>query len=103
MELTQLGEIIATRKLSVSGSTEQEIEILIGRPLQYPKSSDYYVPYQIVGIGDEKIRYAGGIDSIQCLQLVMKMIYYDVGALNEKLELALRWQGDEAGDLGFTP
>lgn len=100
MDLYGLGEIVATRKLAI-GLREGAIEVLIGRPSPFPDSEDFFVPYQIIGIGDESIRYAGGIDSVQCIQLAMAKIGYELEAINESLGRTLRWEGDETGNLGF--
>ncbi len=98
MIINDMGDVIAERKLS---NKRKKIRILIGKPRRFPDSSDYLTPYQIVGIGNEKISYGAGIDAIQSLQLTMKMIGYDLEAINRTLDKKLKWDGDENGDLGF--
>jgi hypothetical protein len=50
---------------------------------------------------EEKIRYAGGIDAVQALQGVMKLIGADLFALNRDCGGCLKWIGDSSGSLGF--
>ena len=45
--------------------------------------------------------YAGGVDGVQSLQLVMVMIGAQVSVLNESLGGKLCWAGDVQGGLGF--
>ncbi len=59
MQLTDVGVQIATRDLQANGRT---ITVVIGRPEKFPEGEDYYCPYQITGIGNERVRYAGGLD-----------------------------------------
>jgi hypothetical protein len=96
MRLRALGPIVATRKLTdAKGRT---VRVLIGKPRRYRGGhADYYCPFQINGI-DNQIRYTGGVDAVQALQLAMKAIG------NRLLEtgLLLRWDaGLGSDDLGF--
>ena len=97
MDIVDLGEIIATRKLQIAGDPKREIKILIGKPREFADHPDYYCPYQIVGIGNEKIRYAGGVDAVQALQLAVKII--GVKLQTSKEAEKLRWL--DQTDLGF--
>jgi len=97
----EIKEIIATRILYLSENKEKKVLIIIGKPEQFPDHSDYYCPYKISGIGDEKVRYAGGIDAVQAVQLVMVMIGGELYSSIEAKTGQLRWEGDEEGDLGF--
>lgn len=104
MKLNNLGEIIAVRRLFLEGEEPASSNILVklGKPRQFADSTDYYCPYQIIGIGDENIRYAGGIDAVQALQLAFRALAIDLYiGLNREFDNRLRWEGDENGDLGF--
>jgi hypothetical protein len=104
VKIEELGDVIANRRYTVSNiESPHEIVVAIGRPRMFPDSTDFFTPYQIRGIGDEKIRYAGGIDAVQSLQLSMTMIGADLYAHSELLKEKLIWEGDENGDLGFPP
>lgn len=96
-----LGEVIASRSFQLEGSPNIELIVLIGTPQQFPDSGDFYVPYQIRGFEDEETRYVGGVDSVQCLQLVMKVIGAKLARLNALSGHAISWEGDNAGGLGF--
>lgn len=106
LKLDSVGPVMATRRVSLTDGkrTTQEITIKLGRPKRMPGAADYYCPYQIAGIGSEKIKYAAGIDAFQAIQLAMGRIGTDLWALNQECQGKLRWEGDERGDLGFpTP
>jgi len=98
-----LGEIIAKRVFRLGETSNNELTVLIGKPAQFPDSSDFYVPYQISGTGRDSVRRVGGIDAIQCLQLVMKGISAELDRINRENNGLLRWEGDESGSLGFEP
>lgn len=103
----EIGEIIATRVLRLINNepaSPNEVVVKIGRPTPFPDGRSYFCPFQITGMGDEKTRYAAGIDPVQSLQLVMIALGGYLFALHKKCEGQLRWEGDEQGDLGFpTP
>lgn len=103
MNLASVGEVIATRKLYLVHDKEsvKEILIFLGKPQPFQNSSDFYCPYQITGIGDEKVRYAGGVDEIQAIQLVLKMIGAELYTSEEAKFDKLRWLDKTDGDLGF--
>jgi hypothetical protein len=62
---TTLGDVIAVRRLELAQDPVIRIEVKIGRPVS--DGEGCYCPYQIVGIGNEKVRYAAGVDSVQVL------------------------------------
>lgn len=101
MELASIGDVIATRVLRVGDNTGTEILVQIGKPCQFADGRGYYCPYQIVGLGDTKVRYGAGIDAVQALQLVMGIIGADLYSRNRSCGGELRWEGGEGGDLGF--
>jgi len=63
MNIEDVGEIIAVRVLEYveQGKEKSFVEVAIGKPRQFPESTDYYVPYRIKGAGIEKLWYAGGV------------------------------------------
>jgi|SRR5215472_1029963 len=105
MHLEDLGDVIATRILLIDDVTgsERTVTVRIGRPQMFSEPpDDYFVPYQIAGAGSEKVRYGAGVDAVQALQLVMKMIGADLEALNREYAGAIRWEsGQSQGDFGF--
>ncbi len=102
-----LGEVIAERRLTVVGAANATVVVRLGKPrplielFEDDKNGDMYCPYLIVGVADEKIRYAAGIDAIQALQLVMLAVGAELKHIQDDDGLQLRWEGSEYGDLGF--
>lgn len=95
-EMNSLGMIIARRTLRWPEKEGKQITVLIGKPRPFPRSKrfphqDYYCPYRIVGIGDQKLRRAGGVDAVQALQLVFRAIGADLRHINKRQSSKLRW------------
>ena len=99
MELDSVGIVIATRELDLADV--KKVTVTIGRPETFSDGINFYCPYQITGIGNKRVRYAGGIDAAQALQLALKMIGADLYTSREAKARALTWEGGENGDLGF--
>jgi len=95
-----LGDIIATREFQVEGN-DKVIKVLIGKPRKTKSGEDYYCPYQIVGTGKEEVKRTFGVDAIQSLQLVMKMVGAEIYTSSEAKNGILKWDGGEKGDFGF--
>ena len=96
MKQNSLGVIIARRTLCWPGKDGRKITVLIGKPRLFPKSKrsshrDYYCPYQIVGVGDQKTRYSASVDAVQALQLVFTAIGIDIQLLNKRRSPPLKW------------
>jgi hypothetical protein len=98
MHLKNLGIQIATRMLDLDG---KQVTVVIGKPEKFPDGEDYYCPYQIVGTGDGQVRYAGGIDAVQALQLALQMIGVDLRTSQDARSGKLSWDAGSRGDLGF--
>jgi len=97
-----LGTVIAIRILTIEHDDKDcEILVEIGCPVPFPDGRDYYCPYRITGLGDGKIRGAGGIDAVQALFLTMQMIGVDLAASPEARTGGLRWVGFGPGEFGF--
>jgi len=73
---TVLGTVIAERRLRVRGQPDLQVWIRIGMPRPFPDAAqgDYYCPYQITGIGSEKVQRAGGVDALQALELALHIL-----------------------------
>lgn len=89
--------MIATRDLTLAEI--KTVKVSIGTPAPYSDGKDYYCPYQIIGIGDGKIKYTSGIDSVQALYLAMKKIGATITASSEAKSGKLKWLDNL--DLGF--
>ncbi len=91
LDLEDVGDVIATRDLEISdGST---VQVVIGQPQSFPNGQDFFCPYQITGIGNEKIRHAGGVDSLQALLLALQMISAELYTSDESRAGTLTWLG----------
>ena len=104
MDIEAIGEVIAERTLCLSAqnAADQDVVVRIGKPQRFSdEPDDYYVPYEIVGSEGTKLFYAAGVDAIQALQLVMRMIGADLLALCRDRNCTIKWIGGEDGDLGF--
>jgi hypothetical protein len=100
MEQVKLGTVIATRKLTLAGV--KTVTVRIGKPELFPDGLNWYCPYQVDGIGNGRVRRAGGIDAVQALQLALKMIGADLYTSAEARSGSLTWDaGKEQRDLGF--
>ncbi len=98
-----VGEVIAVRELSFisKAGSQDELTVSIGKPQPFPDSESYFCPFQISGVGEERIKYAAGIDAVQALQLVMAMIGADLKFLANELGGVVSWEGSDQGELGF--
>lgn len=100
MNLDNVGQVIATRTIKTKDGENYVVKI--GLPQQFPDSTDFYCPIQIdSGEREGKVSYSAGIDSVQAIQLALKHVGGLLFRVNEGCGGALRWDGDEHGDLGF--
>jgi hypothetical protein len=99
----ELGAVIAERRLRVSGRPEFDVRVRLGTPRPFPDAAygDYYCPYQIVGLGRESVRHAGGVDAIQALELAIHILPTELDALRQE-HPGLGWEDAPDGDYGFS-
>jgi hypothetical protein len=76
LKLTSVGQVIATRELDIADGSK--VLVTIGIPQPFPELTSFYCPYQIDGLGKRHVRYAGGVDAVQALELAMKCIATDL-------------------------
>jgi hypothetical protein len=103
MKPESVAEPIAIRRLHLVDNPVSEILVVLGRPLPTADSgaTEYRCPFQVVGIGDAKVRYAAGVDEFQAIELAFKLIGAILSRLNRESSGKLRWKFDESGGLGF--
>ena len=103
MMKVELGTVIAERQLRVTGRPEFKVHIRLGAPRPLPDAphGDYYCPYQIVGVGSEKVRWAGGVDAIQALELALHILPTELDALRQEYP-GLGWANVPDGEYGFS-
>jgi hypothetical protein len=104
-EIKEIRDVIAERRLYLEGQPNKPIRVVLGRPQKAPGASEgdlVLCPYQIIGIGDEKVRSAAAIDAVEALQFAMGMIGSELYfKLNRQHGGKLRWEAGKDGDLGF--
>jgi hypothetical protein len=103
MQLDSVGDVIAVRTLSIANDPARIIVVKMGKPQPLPDAlgDDHYCPFQISGVGGEKVKYAAGVDAFQSIELAFKGIGAALAVLNGNHGGQLRWEGNEHGDLGF--
>jgi hypothetical protein len=101
MRVDDIGEVIAVRRLFLIDKPDREILVKMGKPQKTPGEQDFYCPYQITGLGDEKPGASVGIDSFQAMQLALRSISGKLMLLNRNSDGRLRWECDEQGGFGF--
>jgi hypothetical protein len=101
MKLEKIDTVIARRILQAKDG--RDIEVVFGKPEKFPEGDDFYCPFQITGLGDEKIRYAGGVDSLQALILALKKLSYYVSSLDAVRDGEIQWLDGSEPDLGLLP
>lgn len=100
LKLDNVGEVIASRELTLDGSTK--VTVLIGKPQCKPAPVDWYCPYQTVGVGSGRVRCGYGGDSVQALVLALSMVGAELYCSAEYEAGRLSWDwGAVKGDLGF--
>lgn len=98
MDAISLGSVIASRTLRL-GTQVDGVTVSIGAPKPYADGKDFYCPFRIEGLGDDRVKYAGGVDAVQALQLAMQRIGIELYASPHAS--ALRWIDPDGPDLGF--
>lgn len=101
MKMTTLGQVIASRKLTIANG--QAAEVLIGSPRPFSDKEDgFYCPFQIRGLGDGQVRHAGGVDAVQAMILALQRVGTLLNASEEAKNARLSWEcGISPGDFGF--
>lgn len=99
LELKDVGEVIATRELTLDETGK--VTVLIGKPQQFG-DIDWYCPYQKNGIGSNKLKRAEGVDAVQALVLALSKVGAELYCSQEYEAGRLSWDGGAVkGDLGF--
>lgn len=65
MDRLELGVVIAERHLEYNDpdSGMRSVQALLGSPVESVGGGEWYCPWQILGIGNEKVRAAYGVDA----------------------------------------
>jgi hypothetical protein len=98
MKIEKIDDSIGTRTLKIGN---KNIIINIGRPNLFEDGSDFYCPYSIEYDQKKKFQYAGGVDSIQAIQLAMKKIKAYLIFISESEKMPISWLEDGNLTTGF--
>jgi len=103
VKLESVGEVIATRTLLLlrDNTAALEVLVLLGKPQAGPDHQYFYCPYQVKGVGEEKMKSVYGIDAFQALQLTLSILGVELEVLNKELGGKLRWDRDDKRGFGF--
>src|SRR6188508_3013962 len=62
--------VIAERELNLRGPADRVVRLAIGVPEPDPlPRGDFRCPFQVIGLSDDSVHYAHGVDSFQALNL----------------------------------
>jgi hypothetical protein len=75
------------------------VRALVARPKPFDDGNGWNCEYQILGTGTEKVRHAGGVDSVQALYLALHLIAADLMTTPEYQKGWITWDGSR--DLGL--
>jgi len=86
----QLGIVIARREFECDGG---KVILEVGTPYPVDDGGTRFCPYRIVGLGEGRVRRAGGVDSAQALVLALQIAAADLYAYAETNQAKLTWCG----------
>ncbi len=89
-------EPIASREL-LAGRDRVFVTMGMPKPFDPDGMEGFYCPYSIEFRGQKKVRYAGGADAVQALQLAMNMIGADLGLLARQQNIRIFWDDERLG------
>ncbi len=97
---------IARRSFQLKGPADRVVTVLIGAPESDPAhAGGYRCPFQVVGLSDDDIQYARGVDSFQALNLAvagarraLKTTAHVLAAFHDDFSLT---HGGDHWELGF--
>ena len=109
MKLENVGDVMAVRIYRLFDDSNRiessrEVVLRLGKPQRSPgsmESEEYYCPFQLIGVGDERVRYAAGVDAFQAIELALTVIGGLMARLREEHKGRLRWDYDDRGGFGF--
>ncbi|UOO79761.1 hypothetical protein LVJ78_01640 [Uruburuella suis] len=88
LEKLTMETAIAHRIYEVADKPGEEVQIFIGKPVQYDLN-EWHCPYRIVGAGKDLNFHIAAVDSIQALQLIWPVVDSAISGA----DLSLLWGG----------
>lgn len=86
---TDFGPEIARREFELDGKLT--VTALIAQPYPVDDGGSWFCPVRIEGLGDGKVRRAGGVDAVQAIHLALKLIATLLYTSDEYKGGRLRW------------
>ncbi|MGY2082518.1 DUF6968 family protein [Blastococcus sp. SYSU DS0539] len=99
----ELGQVVAERRLDAvaADGSRTPVSVRIGAPVPDPlPGGDWCCPHRIDGLGDDAVRVAFGVDSLQALLLSVHSLRLTLAQRAEAAGVALDWLG--LPELGLT-
>ncbi|MGA7710861.1 MAG: hypothetical protein WCA81_03090 [Rhizomicrobium sp.] len=85
-----LGTVIARREFDCG---ESKVFLEIGQPYPLDEGKTSFCPFRITGLGNGRVRRAGGVDSVQALYCTMQKAAADLYCSDEAREKRLTLDG----------
>lgn len=100
MKLERIDDPVISRHLMLR-DPDAGVFVKIGRPAEFPDGGGYHCPYQVLGLGNEGVKRAGGVDELQAVVLTLKKIAIELYTSAEYRCGRLYWLEKGNMDLGF--
>jgi hypothetical protein len=100
----ELTDVVVSRTVEAvrPDGSRTEVEISIGRPFPDPlPGGDWCCTFRITGLGDDTVRAAFGVDTLQALLLALYKVRLELAERAETASVRLEWLG--RSDLGLEP
>lgn len=101
MKIDRIENVVARRSFQMKDG--RNIEIVIGAPQPFSDDADYFCPFQMIGLGDARVYYAGGVDSYQALILALKKLTVHMVTMDAVKNGEVQWLDGSEPDLGLLP
>src|SRR5215469_13096671 len=102
MEIYTIGSVVAERRyiLLTEAGFPKEVIVRLGAPQQSAELGAFFCPFEIVGLGDGKVKRGVGVDAFQAVHLTLKMIGVDLHYYRQGYGPRF-YLTNEGDDLGF--
>jgi len=84
----ELRTVIARREFECGS---EKVILEIGTPYPVDEGRNWFCPWRISGLGFDKVRRTGGVDSMQALYLAMQSAAADLYSCDVARQQSLRW------------
>jgi len=101
VDVLQINEVFLERKFELYDTAGKvtNVTLRVGKP-QQKAVYDWSCPFQIVGIGDEKIQIGSGVDSLHALLLGLQLAQTLLKYFARQEQKKITWLNSD--DLGFS-